>query len=404
MNDLTTNVAAFCAVLRAEHHFSIGQAEAHDALRAVETLGVRSESRVRSALRLVCCASYHDTVVFDRAFDRFFREPPRGLAQPAYQPRDTRPDHAKAAPSRPQSAAPPPKARTAEAPDDGDFSGAPNRSELSEDQPDDAATWQTLRARYSPLAAGVDGIRLKTEPARDMLAAAKGVIASVRLGRSRRWKAVETGGRFDLRRTIRASLQTGGEPVEVKLLGHPLRNPRFVILVDGSRSMSDQTAAVLEFARAMCRLTPHAAVFFFSTALREVTRELRERDEASSALGDLGHAWGGGTKIGTNLAAFVAEHGARLLTRDTLVIIYSDGLDVGEIARLERALRDIDRRSAGIVWLNPHAALPGYVPSARGMRAALPYLTLLTAANDARAFGELGAQLARNPRIRGRRR
>jgi len=36
---------------------------------------------------------------------------------------------------------------------------------------------------------------------------------------------------------------------------------------------------------------------------------------------------------------------------------------------------------------------PGYVPSARGMQAALPYVDLFTAANDAQAFGTLARTL-----------
>jgi uncharacterized protein with von Willebrand factor type A (vWA) domain len=239
-----------------------------------------------------------------------------------------------------------------------------------------------------------------------MRAAARRLVAGLRLGRSRRWAVLARGGRFDARRTMRASLQTGGDPIDLRFRGHPLRNPRFALLVDGSRSMSDRTEAFIAFARALCSQTARAGAFFFSTELSDVTRALRarERSEAQSGeLANLGEAWGGGTRIGASLETFVTTHGARLLSPETLVIIFSDGLDVGDVRRLESAMREIDRRSAGIVWLNPHAATPGYAPTARGMRAALPYVTLFAAAPDAKAFDELAARIGREPRLRGKR-
>lgn len=91
-----------------------------------------------------------------------------------------------------------------------------------------------------------------------------------------------------------------------------------------------------------------------------------------------------------------------MLTFDTVVIIFSDGLDSGDVPRLERAMRNIDRRCAAVVWLNPHAAEPGYRPTARGMRAALPFVTLLAAANAARGFNLFAQRLAQSTRIQGR--
>ncbi len=168
--------------------------------------------------------------------------------------------------------------------------------------------------------------------------------------------------------------------------------------------MAGHTAAITAFAAALCERSARAHAFVFSTALREVTRELRDAMSHSTDLAALGEAWGGGTKIGTNLARFVSDYGPHLLSPDTLTIIFSDGLDAGDIPQLERALREIDRRSAGIVWLNPHAAAPGFTPSARGMQAARRYIMLLDCADDARGFARLTARIGRLPRLRGRRR
>jgi uncharacterized protein len=52
-------------------------------------------------------------------------------------------------------------------------------------------------------------------------------------------------------------------------------------------------------------------------------------------------------------------------------------------------LREIRRRSAGIVWLNPHASSAGYAPSARGMQAALPFIDVFASAANEKELSAL---------------
>jgi len=406
---LSAQVPAFCDVLRREHGFTIGQAEAHDSLRALDALGVTDRARVRAALRLVCCGKRSDVEAFDEAFERFFTQSPAGTAQSSYAPRHTRPGREDAPEAREEAAAVPdrPQPRD-EDPAEGDGGRSAERRPTDEEREDTPPSLAALRARYSPLSARNEPPAIDRSRDAAMSVAAGRLIAAVRLGRSRRWKTISHGGRFDLRRTVRASLQTGGEAVTLHYRGHPLRNPRFALLIDGSRSVVEHTNAIVAFSRALVARSLRANAFFFSTELRDVTRELRDvarephTPDAGAPFGDLGAAWGGGTKIGASLAAFVDGHGARVLSPDTVVIVFSDGLDVGDAHVLVRAMREIERRSAGIVWLNPHAASPGFSPTARGMRAALPYITILTSANDARAFEHLAELIGRHPRIRGR--
>jgi uncharacterized protein len=217
----------------------------------------------------------------------------------------------------------------------------------------------------------------------------------VRLGRSRRWAPSRSGPRFDLRRTLRAALRTGGDPVALHRLGPPRRNPRFVVLIDGSRSMAEHASPSLQFAHALCRRTRRAHAFVFSTEMHDVTGALRDPRQAGRALRDLGDAWGGGTRIGANLTAFVRASAAQQLQPDTVVLIASDGLDAGDTAALERAMRALRRKSAAVVWLHPHAAGPNFRPAAAGIRTALPYVTLLSAARDRTDFLHLARTLAR---------
>jgi hypothetical protein len=59
-------------------------------------------------------------------------------------------------------------------------------------------------------------------------------------------------------------------------------------------------------------------------------------------------------------------------------------------------MRELHRRSAGVVWLNPLLETPGYEPTAAGMSAARPYITTFTSINDRAGL----ARLSRLVRLR----
>ena len=394
--DLTGNVLAFYALLRERDGFAIGHREAYDALRALECLGIRDVDRVRAALRAIACGSPEQIAIFDRAFDEFLLAQERGIAQGTYRPRHTRPGTPAA-----QSEGRPEREERGEPRDADEGTGAlgPAREHrVAETHDEDAATaWQMMRARYSPAAALAPPAAIPPEGQGAFEAAARKVIRSVRLGRSRRWRPHPHGRRFDVRRTLRASLQTGGDPAELHRLGPPPRSPKFAVLVDGSRSMSTYAESVLAFAYALERATLRAHTYLFSTELIDVTRILRKATPGAP-LPDLGEAWGGGTRIGASLARFVREYGAQALDDQTLVIVASDGLDAGDGVLLGRAMKEIARRAAAVVWLNPHALSRGVAPTAGGMRAALPFIDILDAATTASDFERVADRLARGGR------
>jgi uncharacterized protein with von Willebrand factor type A (vWA) domain len=213
-------------------------------------------------------------------------------------------------------------------------------------------------------------------------AAARAFVRRVRSEASRRWRPGPRGARFDLRRTLRASVQTGGEPLSPRWLRRRLRPPRFVLLIDGSRSMSSYARTALELAVALTGATARAEVFAFSTSLRRVTPEARLAAAGkSSRLEGVELAWGGGTSIGACLREFLEEYGERLLGPATIVIVVSDGLDVGDPHELGEAVAELRRRSARLLWVNPLLETEGYEPTAAGMSAARPYLTALVSVN-----------------------
>jgi uncharacterized protein with von Willebrand factor type A (vWA) domain len=381
---LPENLVAFCAYLRREHGFLAGPGEARDAARALELLDVADERAVRDALRPILSRRWQDAAIFDRAFDAFFFPGPEGVQQHGLPPAAQRipsSDEERPSPERPGPAG--------EGHED-DRAGeggmpipAPGAGEAGPER------LSLARVSYSATesAGAAADLAPVDEAWRD---AARMLVRRVQLGRSRRWRPSPRGRRFDVRRTMRAGIQTAGEMLSVKWLRRPRRSPRFVVLVDGSRSMTEHALTALGIAVALAGVTMRVEAFTFSTRIERVTRPVRRAASGRRArLEGLGRAWGGGTSIGGSLAEFLRRFGERMLGPDTLVIIASDGLDLGEPDRLRDAVRELRRKSAAVVWVNPLLETPGYEPTARGMAAARPFVTLFASANDAPGFRAL---------------
>jgi uncharacterized protein len=394
--NLPGNLIALGDFLRTEHGFQIGSGELHDAARALEVVDLANELAVRNALRPILSRTLDDATVFDHAFTAFFFPGPTGVRQSTlksvrreFESEATR-DQARVE-VEPHAA--PDVTEEEEGPEVARGTIAPLATSESEGAPAILA-----RASYSPLEAEPVGeapeLR-RAEPA--WHDAARVLVRRLHLGLSRRWRPAARGPRFDLRRTLRASLQTGGEALTARWLRRPRRTPRFVLLIDGSRSMGPYTRTALQVAVAMASVTMRLEAFTFSTALQRVTNDVRRSAAGETRrLEHLQHAWAGGTSIGRCLREFLRRFGERMMGRATVVMIVSDGLDIGEPNVLRDAMRELRRRSTSLVWLNPLLETPGYEPTAAGMSAARPYITTFASANDVVGF----ARLSRLVRVR----
>lgn len=394
---LPGNLAAFCGVLRRTHGFRIGPGEIRDAARVLEVVDMTDERRVRNSLRTILSSSHATALAFDDAFDAFFYPGPKGATQSRLPPdlgRTTRAKDGNADGAR-RAATGDPDADTDL--DEGREGGAGPVVMGDDAEASDEPAVTLARASYSPLEAdGRQSVRLQPIGA-PWRVAAQALTRRLHLGLSRRWRPGRRGRRFDLRRTWRASLQTGGEALTARWLRRVHRSPRFAILIDGSRSMGRADAQALDLAVAVATVTQRLEVFVFSTALRPVTREVRVAAAGRAVDVELSRdTWGGGTNIGASLRAFLQLHGDRHVRRDTLVVVVSDGLDVGEPDDLRDAMRELHRRAAGILWLNPLVDTPGYEPTSRGMAAARPFVTTFASVPDAEGL----ARLARVVRLR----
>jgi len=384
---LPDNLAAFSDFLRRDRGFRIGPGELHDAARVLEVIDLADERAVRHALRPVLSGTLAEAQAFDAAFTAFFY--PVSPAEHQAQPPTTRREPGPGGDGR---AADMPAVRRAPSPDadaDDDIAavGGPMTPSDTTDDVHEAAL--VARSSYSPLDA--ESVESPVLPHVDPLwrDSARAFIRRVELGLARRWRPATRGRRFDFRRTLRASLQTGGEPIAARWLRRPQCAPRFVLIVDGSRSMSDHARTALQLAVALASVTIRLEVFTFSTGLERVTDDVRRAAAGERRrLERLHRAWAGGTSIGTCLRDFLRRFGTRV-GRDTIVIVVSDGLDVGDLASLGDAMRDLRRRSAGVVWLNPLLETTGYEPTAGGMRTARPYLSTFTSVSDAQGLSRL---------------
>ena len=388
---LPGNLAAFCATLRREHRFLIGPGELRDAARVLELTAIADERAVRDALRPVLTASAADVQVFDHAFNRFFLRRGPGLpgAEAVALARDitraTLPSSAREAEGEPVGA-------VDSALDPAADIDAAATSPADSDDEDDEARSGVLRRSYSPLAG--EGAMPRIGPVgAEWRDAALALASRVRAGSSRRWRPAPRGRRFDLRRTLRRSLPGGGELLVPRWRARRPRRARFVLLLDGSRSMSPYAAPALAAAIALTGVARGTETFTFSTALERVTPEIARAAAGATLRLRLHHAWGGGTAIGASLREFVHRFADGLLGRDTVVLVWSDGLDVGEPAILREAMASLARRSAAVVWLNPLLDTAGYEPSALGMSTARPFVSTLAAVQDPAALVRLSRML-----------
>ena len=214
------------------------------------------------------------------------------------------------------------------------------------------------------------------------------LIALLRIDPPRR-RAVryKPGGRdrLDPRRTMRALIAAGGEPIRLNYTQRRQRPRKVVLLLDVSGSMQPYADALLRFAHAMVRRTPASTeVFTIGTRLTRLSRQLRHRDP-EEALIAAAHAvpdYAGGTRLGDGVKAFLDRWGQRGIARQAIVVVFSDGWERGDPALLGEQMARLRRLAKAVFWVNPHAGHAGYRPVQSGVAAAMPHVDSLLAGHS----------------------
>jgi uncharacterized protein with von Willebrand factor type A (vWA) domain len=214
--------------------------------------------------------------------------------------------------------------------------------------------------------------------------------------RTRRAKRARRGERIDLRRTLRASLRSGGDPSRLAHRRRRVVPRRIVLLCDISGSMEPYARAYLQFLTCAAGAGPNAEAFVFATRLTRITRALATRSperaiqRAAAAAPD----WSSGTRIGDALRAFNDRHGRRGMARGAVIVVLSDGWERGDPALVAREMERLSRLAYRIVWVNPRVSAGGFAPRAGGMAAALPHVDALVSGHTLEALAEVADAIA----------
>jgi len=232
------------------------------------------------------------------------------------------------------------------------------------------------------------------------LAAIRRIMARIKLTppkrRTRRTKTARGGRKPDMRRTIRESMRTHGEMVDLYWRRRRVRLRPLILILDVSGSMSDYSRALLQFAYSAKRASQKVEVFCFGTRLTQVTKPLHTRkpDEALERAAKLVVDWEGGTRIGDSIDHFVRKWARRGMCRGGVVVICSDGLDRGDPELLSDSMERLSRLCHNIVWMNPHKGNnANYKPQTVGMMAAEPHIDVLLSGHDLSSLEELATLL-----------
>jgi hypothetical protein len=211
--------------------------------------------------------------------------------------------------------------------------------------------------------------------------------------RTRRQRPSAKGSAFDLRRTLRRSLRTQGEPFDRAWRSRRTRARPLVLLLDISGSMSPYARALLQFAYAAMAAGRRVEVFCFGTRLTRVTRTLRTKDpdRAFHEIGRRVADWEGGTRIGESLKALLDGWSQRAALRGSVVVLCSDGLERGDPELLRTQMARMRRLAHRIVWANPLKGSPRYEPLARGMSAALPSVDVFLSGHNLESVEAIAA-------------
>jgi len=362
------HVVTFGRVLR-EAGLEIGPGRVADALRALDAVDLARQEDVYFSLRQTLVSRHDELDLFDRAYSAWF------LRAPVLPP------------VRQRTAAET-LTRVGESPTDR------LRADEADEQPGD-----------EPLELGASGHELLrdkdfAELTGDELRRIRELIGRIARTRpqrsSRRRTADARGDRLDVRRLIRHSLRTGGDPLERPYRARKDVPRKLVVLCDVSGSMDSYARALLLFLHAVVGTGRGVEAFAFGTRLSRLTPDLatRDPDAALQRCTDAVVDWGSGTRIGASLREFNDVYGRRALSRGAIVVIVSDGWEREDPELVGREMAKLARAAYAVVWVNPLKGNPEYQPLAGGMRAALPYVDRFLPGHNLRSLEELAAVLA----------
>ena len=376
---LADNILHFGRVLRAAG-LPVGPGTAIEAIRAVETVGLRDKDDFYWGLHAVFVNRRDQHEVFNQAFHIIWRKPDilaRVLG--AEMPALAAPAEAEQASRRVS------EALGKESPRD---DAGPEEREIEIDASFTYSAQEILQK--------IDFESMSIEE----LAQAKQVIARMRLPvaevRTRRYTPDPRGPRIDMRRSFRAGLRYGGSLIPLRRRARLARRPPLVVLCDISGSMSNYSRMFLHFLHAITNDRDRVHTFLFGTRLTNVTRHLRHKDVdvALAKVRDAVEDWSGGTRIGRTLREFNLVWSRRVLGQGALVLLVSDGLDRDAGAGLAAEIERLHKSCRRLIWLNPLLRYREFEAKSSGIKVIIQHIDDFRPVHSLENLSDLGRALA----------
>ncbi|MCS7006029.1 MAG: VWA domain-containing protein [Gaiellaceae bacterium] len=364
---IVRHVVTFGRVLR-EVGIEVGPGRVIDAIRGLGAVDLTRQEDVYFTLRQTLVSRHDELELFDRAFVAWFL---RGPVAPIARQRSER-----------------------------RLAGAALRDTLASGR--DGAEEDVAGEPVELGASAHEVLREKdfAEMTADEFARARELMLAIARTRprrlSRRRAPDPRGDVLDMRRLLRRSLRSGGDPLDQPWRSRKLVPRKLVVLADVSGSMDAYARALLLFLHALVGSGSRVEVFAFGTRLTRLTADLATRDPEAAIARATAQAvdWGSGTRIGEALRELNAVYGRRALSRGAVVVIVSDGWERDDPGLVGREMARLQRAAYAVVWVNPLKGNPEYQPLAGGMRAALPYVDRFLPGHNLRSLEELATVLA----------
>ena len=385
---LVDNIVHFTRALR-KAGVRVGTGQLQTAIEAVEATGFSERTDFYHTLRATLIMRADDLEIFHQVFSMFWRDPEfleslmhmlspelRDDAPPAAQQAADR----RAREALGRGASPEHKPRT--------------RDEVVEYA---AFTWSANEAfktkdfeqmPRADLAEAGRAVRQLTLPARQI--------------RTRRFRPHPLGHRPDAHATLQAAMRRAGEFERIAMKSPVHRPPDIVALCDISGSMAVYSRILLRYLHALThapvRTWGRVHAFTFGTSLTNITRALRKADPdaALAAAGQDARDWEGGTQIGAAIESFNKDWSRRVLGRGAVVVLITDGLERGDLQRLDRETARLARSARQIVWLNPLLRWDGFEPRAAGVQTLAKHADRLLACHSLDSLISLSDVLSRD--------
>lgn len=366
--ELSANVVAFCRLLRSEG-LPIGLSEEADTMMALGSIHIEDPEEFRLTLRTILARNRKQQDRFDHLFESFWRGRLQADSTHLGLRRKT------------------------------SFQ-TPKQSLLNpvlKDWSEGVKKQEEGLSGYSPLELlkRKDFSSIKDQDFRETIETVNKLKKVLNTPRSLRYRKSLRHHLIDFRKTMRLSLRNAGEVIEV---AHKERAPRpmnLILLCDVSGSMENYSKFLISVIYSLQSAYNRIETFVFSTALTRLTAIIKRKslkqvlEEISESVPD----WSGGTRIGECFQELLELHSDKI-TKNTVVLILSDGWDVGDVDLLEQNMKAMHSQAKRVIWLNPLLSSSEYEPSCLGMQRALPYIDDFLPAHNVQSLRDLCNHLA----------